>query len=84
MVKGKGDIAKCEVCGTLFVKTMEKHTCCSRKCYKKKWRKGVSDYPFFHCSFCGFKFPLNFYPKKNKAKWTNLRCPKCGKKRVNS
>lgn len=70
------------MCGKIFKPYKKNHLFCSKKCYRKwywiKIEKPLQhNFPSFICEFCNNKIQLDFFPIKDKKKWSEFICPIC-------
>ena len=70
----------CLYCAKPFIPKSNKQKFCSRKHFRKWYRKNnkVLKHPLFHCPKCKTVTDLGFHPYQNIAKWKNFECPTCG------
>lgn len=69
----------CPTCGKNFVPKHNKHTHCTRKCYKTDYNKKgkENNFPAFICPVCRSMVQLDFFPIKDYDSWRVFKCA-CG------
>ena len=76
-------IRRCDnpFCGQLFIPESGKQKFCHRDCFQSVWNSNqkVSKYPSVVCEWCGEKTALDFWPLASSLRWSEWKCPKCGK-----